>query len=176
MASSSFFIRRPLFIQRPADALRHVDLLAKGLKKVALVGLVGGGACGAMAVLLGRFLLTYSSNPDNSSGFQGMSGVTFVAWFMAVALITFSCLYLIAGWGLSHKKTWARYTAGVVFTVKVLLCIWLGRGSLGAMIVFLLIAGLDLYGLWVLLSKETGHVFSSLETSQPGAKPANLVT
>jgi hypothetical protein len=57
-----------------------------------------------------------------------------------------------------------------------LLCVWLGRGAVGAMIVFLLIAAWDFYGLWVLLSKETGQLFSSRETSQVSVKPANLVT
>ena len=59
---------------------------------------------------------------------------------------------------------------------KVLLCVWLGRGAVVAMIVFLLVAAWDFYGLWVLLSKETGQLFSSRETSQVGVKPANLVT
>jgi hypothetical protein len=44
------------------------------------------------------------------------------------------------------------------------------------MILFLLVAGLDLYGLWVLLARETGQLFASPATSQPNAKPANLVT
>jgi hypothetical protein len=44
------------------------------------------------------------------------------------------------------------------------------------MIVFLLVSGWDVYGLWVLLSKETGELFSSSQVSQASVKPANLVT
>jgi hypothetical protein len=169
MATGSFFI------QNSEDALRHVNLLAKGLKKVALAGLVGGIGCGVMAVLLGHFLMAPTqSNPV--PGFHELSGITFVASFMSLALLVFSGLYYLAGWGLSQQKAWARYTAAATFVAKVLLCVWLGRGAVGAMIVFLLIAAWDFYGLWVLLSKETGQLFSSRETSQVSVKPANLVT
>ena len=170
MASGSFFI------QTQEAALRHVGLLAKGLKKVGMTGLVGGLACGGMAVLLGHFLITPSPRSNAIPGAQEMSGITFVAWFMAVALLVFSSLYLVAGWGLSHQKRWGRYTAAATFISKVLLCLWLGRGSIAAMIVFLLITVWDLYGLWVLLSKETGQLFGSPESSQVSVKPANLVT
>jgi hypothetical protein len=44
------------------------------------------------------------------------------------------------------------------------------------MIVFLVVAAWDLYGLWVLLSKETGELFTSPAPSQATSKPANLVT
>jgi hypothetical protein len=164
-------------IQRREDALRHVNLLAKGLKKVALVGVVGGAGCGVMAVLLGHFLTTPASPQANPvPGFLELSGITFVATFMAIALLLFSSLYFISGWGLAKQKGWARYTAAATFMAKVLLCVWLGRASVQTMIVFLLIASLDFYGLWVLLSKETGQLFSSLDPSQSSVKPANLVT
>jgi hypothetical protein len=170
MASSSFFI------QSSEDALRHVNLLAKGLKKVAIPGLVGGAGCGVMAVALGHVLVTPSPSSNALPGFHELSGITFVASFMAIALLLFSSLYFIAGWGLSHQKAWARYTAAATFIAKVVLCVWLGRGSVVAMIVFLLIAGLDLYGLWVLLSAVTGQLFSSPQARQANVKPANLVT
>jgi len=169
MASGSFFIRNS------EDALRHVNQLAKGLKKVALAGLAGGVCCGVMAVLLGHFLGTPAQS-KTVPGFHELSGITFVASFMSLALLVFSSLYYLAGWGLSEQKGWARYTAAATFIAKVLLCMWLGRGGVEAMIVFLLIAAWDFYGLWVLLSKETGQLFSSRETSQVSVKPANLVT
>jgi hypothetical protein len=170
MAIGSFFI------QRPEDALRHLKLLTTGLKKVAWAGLIGGFGCTAMAVFLGRVLVVGSPNANATPGSLEMSGIAFVAWFIAIALIVFSGLYLIAGWGLSHQKRWARYAAGAVFLSKVLLCVWLGRATLASMAIFLLVAGWDLYGLWVLLSKETGQLFSSSEASQVSVKPANLVT
>jgi hypothetical protein len=164
-------------IHRREDALRHLNLLAKGLRKVALVGVVGGAGCGVMAAFLGHFLVAPSSPQANAvPGFQELSGITFVAAFMATALLLFSGLYFISGWGLARQLGWARYTAAATFVAKVLLCVWLGRASVGAMIVFLLVAVLDFYGLWVLLSKETGQLFSSIDPSQPSVKPANLVT
>ena len=48
--------RGSLFIQRPEDALRHVTLLAKGLKKIALAGWVGGSSCAVLALLVGHYL------------------------------------------------------------------------------------------------------------------------
>ena len=58
MASGSFFI------QSSQDAIRHVKMLADGLKKVAVAGLVGGAGCGVMAILLGRFLVNPSTAND----------------------------------------------------------------------------------------------------------------
>ncbi len=170
MASRSFFI------QSPEDAQRHVALLAKGLKSVAKVALVGGAGCGLMAILLSHFLLAPSPQSNAVPGVPELSGIAFVAWFMATAMLIFSGLYFVAGWGLSHRKPWARYTAAATFVAKVLLCVWLGRGSAGAMIVFLVIASWDFYGLWVLLSKETEQFLSSPKTTQASIKPANLVT
>src|SRR5271157_2335151 len=167
---------RSFFLQRPEDVQRHVTILAKGLKKVAYAGLAGGAGCGILAILLGHFLVTPGPQPNAIPGSQEISGITFVTWFMAIALLVFSSLYLVAGWGLSHQKGWARYTAAATFVAKVLLCVWLGRATVSAMIVFLFIASWDLYGLWVLLSKQTGQLFSSPQTNQPRVKPANLVT
>ena len=132
----------------------------RSLKKVALAGLVGGPAVGYWRY----FWAIFWCRPAQSNAVPGsreLSGISFVAWFMTIALLVFSALYFIAGWGLSQQKPWARYTAAATFISKVLLCVWLGRGSMGAMIVFLLVAAWDFYGLWVLLSKETGQLFSS---------------
>jgi hypothetical protein len=157
MTGSSFFV------QTPEAALRHVNLLAKGLKKVAWAGLAGGVGGSALAALVSHLLVTSSPQPITTPGFREMSGITFVTWFMALALLGFSTLYLIAGWGLSNQKPWARYMAAAVFLAKILLCVWLGRGSIGAMIVFLTVAIWDIYGLWVLLAKESGQLFTSSE-------------
>src|SRR5579863_2509037 len=165
MASGSFFVRTP------EDALRHVNLLAAGLKKVALVGFAGGFGCGALAVFLSRFLVPASPQANALPGFQEMSGISFVTLFMAVALLVFSVLYLISGWGLSQKKPWARYVAAATFALKVMLCAWLGRGSVAAMVIFLGICCWGFYGLWVLLSKEAGQLLGS-----PAPIPAGGIT
>ena len=151
-------------------------MLAKGLKKVGIAGLVGGAGCGVMALLLARVLLNSGASSNAVPGAQEMSSITFIATFMSTALIVFSILYLIASWGLSHQQCWARYTAAGTFAAKLLLCVWLGRSSVVAMILFLMVAGWDIYGLWVLLSKETGQLFTSPQSTQVSAKPANLVT
>jgi hypothetical protein len=170
MSSGSFFIHTS------DDAQRHVTMLAKGLKKVGIAGLVGGAGCGVMALLLARVLLNSGASSNAVPGAQEMSSITFIATFMSTALIVFSILYLIASWGLSHQQSWARYTAAGTFAAKLLLCVWLGRSSVVAMILFLMVAGWDIYGLWVLLSKETGQLFTSPQSTQVSAKPANLVT
>jgi hypothetical protein len=181
MASSSFFDRtrwaqsrfvQTRLLQTPEDALRHVDLLTKGLKKVAWAGMAGGAGCAVLALLVGQFLAPHTAPSNAIPGTRELSGVLLVDWFMAIALLVFSTLYLIAGWGLSHQKSWARYTAAAVFLSKVLLCVWLGRGSIGTMIVFLFVASWDLYGLWVLLSKQTGQLFAASQASPASGKPA----
>lgn len=180
MDRGSFFTRNRFIqsrlVQSPEAALRHVDMLTKGLKKVAWAGMAGGLGCAVLALLVGQFLAPHTAPSSAIPGTQELSGVLLVDWFMAIALLVFSVLYLFAGWGLSHQKPWARYTAAAVFLSKVLLCVWLGRGSIGAMIVFLLVASWDLYGLWVLLSKHTGQLFTASQASPASGKPANLVT
>ncbi len=179
MDTGSFSVRslvvRSLVLQTQDDALRHLNVLTQALKKVALAGLVGGIGCGVIASLLQRSLGNNSPQGTNSPGLPELSGITAVAGFIAVALIVFSIAYLIASWGLSRRQIWARYAAAAVFVFKVLLCVWLGRASLGSMIVFAMIASLDLYGLWVLLANEAGQLFSAAATSHAGSKPANLV-
>jgi hypothetical protein len=165
MDSGSFFI------QTPGDARRHVEQLINGLKKVAFVSLVGGLCCSALAMFFSRFLAPAGPQPSADSGLNQNSGVTFAAWCIAIALLVMAALYLVAAWGLGRRKPWARYTAAGTFLVKVLLCLWLGRASFGAMIMFLFLASWDFYGLWVLLAKETGHLFVSLQFPHPDIVP-----
>jgi uncharacterized membrane protein len=153
--------RGSFFLQTPEEARRHVTLLEKGLKKVGWTGMVGGAGCGMIAMLLGRFMTLSGPQSSGIPGARELSGVSLVAWFLTIGLLFFSILYLVASWGLSHQKSWARYMAASVFLLKVLVCVWLGRGSIGAMCIFLFVAAWDFYGLWVLLAKETGHLFSS---------------
>ena len=166
MATSSFFI------QSPENARRHINLLATGLKKVAIAGCVGGVACTALAVLLIHFLVIRGTPANPVPGFKEMSGIVLVAWVMAVGMLLFSSLYYVCGWALSKQKPWARYAAAGTFLLKILLCVWLGRNSIAAMVLVLMIAGWDFYGLWVLLSKETAQL---LHLAPTDARPANLV-
>lgn len=160
---------RSFFIQRPEDALRHIKMLAQGLKKSAIAGWVGGFGCIVMAALLGHF--TANPHATATSGSSEISEVTLAAWFMAIALTVFSTLYFVAGWGLSRQKRWSRHLAAGTFLLKVLLCLWLGRGSAIAMFVFLGIATWDFYGLWVLLSNETGKLFGRGQPAPASSYP-----
>ena len=163
MTSGSFFI------QRHEDALRHLKTLAQGLKKSAIAGWAGGLGCCIMALLLAHF--TMNPHVTASSGSHEVSEISLVAWSMAIVLIVFSSLYFVAGWGLSRQKRWSRHLAAGTFLLKVLLCLWLGRSSAITMIVFLGIATWDFYGLWVLLSNETGKLFSAPQPSPALAYP-----
>lgn len=164
---------RSFFIQSPEDARRHITLLASGLKKVAIAASVGGIGCTALAVLVTHFLVLRGTQSNPTPGFQETSAITLVAWSLAVGMLLFSGLYFVSGWALEKQKLWARYVAAGTFLLKILVCVWLGRGSVAAMIVFLLIASGDLYGLWVLLSKETGQL---LQAEPAADKPTNLVS
>ncbi len=162
-----------IFIHRSEDATRHLNTLAAGLRRFALTGWISGSACTALALFVNHYLTGFITGPGVLPGSRQTSGIAFLAWAMAVALLAFSTLYFIAGWGLTQKKPWSRYFAAGVFLLKVLLCIWVGLSSPAAMIVFLLIAGWDLYGLWVLLAKETGQLLSIQHSAPASVKPVN---
>jgi hypothetical protein len=164
MAQGSFFV------QSREDALRHLNLLTQGLKRLAIPGLISGLGCGLMGLLLRRFL-TFSP-----SGASGDGGFTSIAWFLATVLVVVSIIYLILAWALARHNRWARYAAASTFALKILLCVWLGLASFSTLLILLLFSSIDVYGLWVLLSQETGLLFSSPEASQASGKPANLVT
>lgn len=174
MASRSFFI------QTPEDARRHLDLLAKGLKKLGLAGWAGGGGCALLALMVTRYFGLHSAQADPASGLQPMSGISLITWILAIAMLLFSTLYYVAGWALEKQKGWARYIAAGTFLIKTLLCVWIGRASVASIIVFLMIAAWDIYGLWVLLSKETGLLFTSpakvSDTTPASVNPANSVS
>jgi hypothetical protein len=165
MDSSAFFI------QRPQTARRHLDLLVKALRQIAIVGWIGGGAYTLLALFVSRFLGLNSFHPDGKPGSMELSGMTFITWFIAIGLLLFSTLYYVAGRGLSQQKAWARYLAAITFLIKALICVWLGRHSILGMVIFLGIAALDFYGLWVLLSNETARLFTSGSQSAPSFSP-----
>jgi hypothetical protein len=167
MDSGSFFI------QTPENARRHFEQLTSGLKKVAFVSLVGGLCCCALGVFFSRFLAPAGPQPSAVPVSNQNSGVASAAWYIAIALLAMAGLYLVASWGLGRRKPWARYTAAGTFLVKALLCLWLGRVSLGAMVMFLFLASWDFYGLWVLLAKETGQLFASPQSLRPATVPSD---
>jgi hypothetical protein len=164
MDSSTFFI------QRPETARRHLDLLVKALRQVAIVGWIGGAVYTIMALLVIRFLGFTSFHPSSMPGSRELSGMTFIASSIAIGLLLFSTLYYVASRGLAQQKVWARYLAAITFLIKALICVWLGRHSILGMVIFLGIGALDFYGLWVLLSAETARLFNS------GSEPARSLS
>jgi hypothetical protein len=169
-------VARSIFIQSPEDAARHVNHLAAGLRRFAISGWISGAACTALALFISHYLTGVITRAGAAPGPGPTSGIAFLAWVMAIALLVFSTLYFIAGWGLAQKKPWSRYAAAGTFLLKTLLCIWVGLNSPAAMIIFLLLAGWDIYGLWVLMSKETGQLLSAPHATQASVNPANLAT
>jgi hypothetical protein len=75
----------------------------------------------------------------------GLAGTT-----LGLMLLVFSLPGLITGWGLLAFKPWARIL-GIVLSVLQLLNIPFGTA-------------LGIYGLWVLLNKDTERLFSSSST------------
>lgn len=163
---------RSLFIQRPEDAARHVNALATGLRKFAISGWISGAACTAMALFISHYFTGLITRPG-AAGSREANPMAFLAWAVAIALLGFSTLYFVAGWGLAQKKPWSRYAAAGTFLLKTLLCIWVGLSSPAAMVIFLLLAGWDLYGLWVLMSKEAGQLLASPSAAPASVKPVN---
>jgi hypothetical protein len=164
---------RSIFIRRPEDAARHVNTLAAGLRRFAISGWISGAACLALALFVSRYLTGFMTHASATSGARETSPIAFLAWAMAIALLVFSTLYFVAGWGLAQKKPWSRYFTAGTFLLKTLLCIWIGLSSPAAMIIFLLLAGWDLYGLWVLMSKEAGQLLSAPRATPASVKPVN---
>lgn len=164
---------RSFFIHSPEDAARHVNALAAGLRKLAISGWITGAFCTILALFVSYYLTGFMNRAGATPSSRGTFGIAFLAWAMAIALLGFSTLYFVAGWGLAQKKSWARYFAAGTFLLKTLLCIWIGLNSLAAMIVFLLLAGWDLYGLWVLLAKETGQLLASPSATPASVEPVN---
>ena len=156
----------PLFVQSPEDARRHLEQLIAGLKKAGIGGLALSAVCTALAMFLTRLV----SPTAATSGLNGVGSVALVAWWMAGALAFFSVMYIVSSYGLANRKGWARYFAAGAFALKIVLCLWLGRASLAASLLLLSMVILDVYGLWILLGKETGALFapaSAPATNQP---------
>jgi hypothetical protein len=164
---------RSIFIQTPEDAARHVSTLAAGLRRFSISGWISGAACTGLALFISHVLNGATAHAGATPGSPQVTGIAFLAWAWAIALLVFSTLYFIAGQGLAQKKPWSRYAAAGTFLLKTLACIWMGLNSPVAMVIFLLLAGWDLYGLWVLMSKETGQLLSAPRAAPAPVEPVN---
>ena len=112
----------------------HVAMGALGLIGALLLVVVFGGVAGIVAA---------DGDPDAAVALPiiGLTGTALVAFVAALSLPG-----VIIGIGLVQFRSWARIGG---FVLSVLDLIWIPFGTI-----------LGVYGLWVLLSKETERVFN----------------
>jgi hypothetical protein len=104
-------------------------------------------ALGTAASIVGM-----SASPEDAAVAMPILGITGTA--LSVLLLVLSLPGLITGWGLLKLRPWARIV-GIVLAVISLLNFPIGTA-------------IGVYGLWVLLTKETERLF----TPQPPVLPA----
>jgi hypothetical protein len=111
----------------------HIAMGALGLIGALLLVLVFGGVAGLVAA---------DGDPDAAVAFSiiGLTGTAIVVLVVALSLPG-----VIIGIGLFQFRSWARI-GGIVLSILDL--IWIPFGTI-----------LGVYGLWVLLSKDTEHAF-----------------
>ena len=111
----------------------HVAMGALGLIGALLLVLVFGGVAGIVAA---------DGDPDAAVAFSiiGLTGTALVVFVVALSLPG-----VIIGIGLVQRRAWARI-CGLVLSIFDL--IWIPFGTI-----------LGVYGLWVLLSRDTERAF-----------------
>jgi hypothetical protein len=117
-------------------AVLFIALSALNLLGAAVLLLALGGAAGIVGA---------SAPPEDAAlaiGIMGLAGTT-----LAIVLLALAVPGLVTGWGLLTYKPWARIL-GLVLSVLHLLHIPFGTI-------------LGIYGLWVLLNKETERLFTN---------------
>jgi hypothetical protein len=114
----------------------HIVLGAFGVLGAVVLMLAFGGATGIVGA---------TADPEEAAIALPILGIT-GAGLVAFVLLT-SVPGIIAGWGLLKFRPWARIL-GIVLSILALIMIPLGT-----------IVGV--YGLWVLLSKDTERLFAA---------------
>jgi hypothetical protein len=135
--------------------LTHVKVLAVLYIVLSGIGLLFGilmlFAAGTIAGLVG-----VSASPEDAAIAIPIVGIAGTA--LAVVLLLFSAPGLITGWGLLKLRPWARIL-GIVLAVISLINFPIGTA-------------VGIYGLWVLLTRDTERLFSA--QSAPVVTPRNL--
>jgi hypothetical protein len=129
----------------------HVKVL--GVLQIILSGL---GLCAALFLMLvfgGAAGITGASGDPNAAGGAAVVGV--VGMFVVGFIVILSLPGVIVGIGLLKFRPWARI-GGIVLSVLHLLAIPIGTI-------------LGIYGLWVLLSKDTEPLFKPPAPGVPSA-------
>ncbi len=125
----------------------HFILGVLGLMGSLLVVLVFGGLAGIinMAAI------------DDPNAFLAVPIVGLIGGLLVVVIFTLSVPGIIAGVGLLKRRPWARI---LTIVLSVLNLIIIPFGTL-----------LGIYGLWVLLSRNTAPIFGVTPTAAPVAPP-----
>jgi hypothetical protein len=118
-----------------------IALSALGICAALFMGLVFGAVTGAVAADGG-------SDAAVALPFIGLAGTALTVFLLAISLPG-----LIAGIGLLNFKPWARIVAIVLCAINL---INIPFGTI-----------MGIYGLWVLLNKETEALFSGRSTATP---------
>jgi hypothetical protein len=122
------------------------------VKVLAVINLAVGGLmlCGAVVLGLGSGvaagIVGASANPDDAAIAIPILGIAGTA--LAVFLALFAIPSLITGYGLLHYKPWARIV-GIILSALSLINIPIGTV-------------IGVYGLWVLLNKDTERLFTAV--------------
>ncbi len=107
-------------------------------------------ALGTAASIVGM-----SASPDDAAIALPILGITGTA--LSVFLLLLSLPGLVTGWGLLKLRPWARIL-GIVLAVISLINFPIGTA-------------IGVYGLWVLLTKETERLFEGAVTTLPTVPP-----
>lgn len=134
--------------------LTHVKVLAVLYIVMSGIGLLFAllifFALGTAASIVGM-----SASPDDAAIAMPILGITGTA--LSVFLLLLSLPGLVTGWGLLKLRPWARIL-GIVLAVIGLINFPIGTA-------------VGVYGLWVLLTKETERLFEAPVTTLPPVQP-----
>ena len=125
----------------------HIILGLLGLMGSLMVLLLFGGATGIIS----------TTGPTDPDALLAVPIVGLIGGMIVMVMLTFSVPSIIAGIGLLKRRSWARILA-IVLSVLNLLNITFGTL-------------LGIYGLWVLLSRNTAPLFGVAPAAAPVAPP-----
>ena len=125
----------------------HLILGVLGLMGSLMVALVFGGAAGIINM----------AAPEDPNAWLAVPVVGLVGSVLVMLIFTLSVPGIIAGVGLLKRRPWARI---LTIVLSVLNLIIIPFGTL-----------LGIYGLWVLLSRNTAPLFGMTPVAAPVAPP-----
>jgi hypothetical protein len=122
----------------------HVKVLAVLFMILGALGVLG--ALGIMALFGGAAGLVGATAPSDEA-LIAVPAIGLTGTFLTIFLLVVSVPGLVAGFGLWSFKSWARILGIVLCALNLIAFPW---GTL-----------LGIYGLWVLLSKDSERLFNS---------------